>query len=114
MLASIHDKCRGRQGRIARRHRAMAQFDEQATSAAGLANRRSPECGELMRRASLAIVPIGAHEQHGAALPVATDTITATTLADRIGARHHDEIVIAPTIPWGVSWHHTGLPGTIS
>lgn len=42
---------------------------------------RSPEIGELTARGAVAIVPIGACEEHGRHLPVGTDTILASRAA---------------------------------
>lgn len=79
-----------------------------------LANLTSPQTGEALSRLEMVIIPVGAHEQHGAALPVSTDSLTATVLAQMAGALLAPRVAIAPTIPWGVSWHHFGRPGTIS
>ena len=62
----------------------------------------------------LVLLPVGAHEQHGPALPVSTDTITAQVLCALAGALLRPRVAIAPAIPWGVSRHHMGLPGTIT
>lgn len=62
----------------------------------------------------LILIPIGAHEQHGPALPVSTDTLTAQILCSLTGALLRPRVAVAPAIPWGVSWHHLGMAGTIS
>jgi creatinine amidohydrolase len=62
----------------------------------------------------LVLIPVGAHEQHGPALPVSTDTISAQVLAALTGALLRPRVAVAPTIPWSVSWHHLAMPGTIS
>lgn len=79
-----------------------------------LANLVSPRTGELLRTVEMVLIPVGAHEQHGPALPVSTDTLTAQVLCSLVGTLIGPRIAIAPAIPWGVSWHHQGLPGTIS
>lgn len=79
-----------------------------------LANLTSPQTGDALSHIDMVIIPVGAHEQHGPALPVSTDTLTATVLAQMAGALLTPRVAIAPTIPWGVSWHHFGRPGTIS
>jgi mycofactocin system creatininase family protein len=61
----------------------------------------------------LLVVPLGAVEQHGPHLPLATDTRTAETVAraampDLAGA------LLAPAIPYGASGEHEGFPGTVS
>lgn len=60
------------------------------------------------------LIPIGAHEQHGPALPVSTDTLTAQVMSALTATMLVPRVAIAPAIPWGVSWHHMGFPGTIS
>lgn len=79
-----------------------------------LANLTSPQTGDSLQQIQMVIIPIGAHEQHGPALPVSTDTLTATVIAHMAGALLVPRVAIAPTIPWGVSWQHFGRPGTIS
>ncbi|MFC4243472.1 creatininase family protein [Gryllotalpicola reticulitermitis] len=57
----------------------------------------------------LVVVAFGAHEAHGAHLPLATDAIVADAvareLANRLGA------VLLPTVPYGASWSTAGYPG---
>lgn len=79
-----------------------------------LANLTSPEIGELLPNLDMVLIPVGAHEQHGPALPVSTDTLTATVLTSLTGSLLAPRVAVAPAIPWGVSWHHLGRPGTIS
>lgn len=79
-----------------------------------LANLTSPQTGEMLREVELVLLPVGAHEQHGPALPVSTDTLTAQVLCSLVGTLLRPRVAVAPAIPWGVSWHHQGLPGTIS
>jgi creatinine amidohydrolase len=40
--------------------------------------------------------------------------LTAQVLCSLVGALLRPRIAIAPSIPWGVSWHHQGRPGTIT
>lgn len=79
-----------------------------------LANLTSPQFGELLQTLEMVIIPVGAQEQHGQALPLSTDSLTATVLSSLAGTLLAPRVAIAPTIPWGVSWHHLGRPGTIS
>lgn len=79
-----------------------------------LANLTSAQMGELLPSLEMVLIPVGAHEQHGPALPVSTDTMTATVLSSLVGTLLSPRVAVAPTIPWGVSWHHLGRPGTIS
>lgn len=79
-----------------------------------LANLTSPQMGEVLTSIDMVLIPVGAHEQHGAALPVSTDSLTATVLSSLAGTLLAPRVAVAPTIPWGLSWHHLGRPGTIS
>jgi creatinine amidohydrolase len=64
------------------------------------------------RRPRLAIVPLGALEQHGPHLPFATDTFVADALGARVAARYDDAVVL-PALRVGCSSEHAGFPGTI-
>lgn len=60
----------------------------------------------------IAILPVGAHEQHGPHLPLATDTIMAAGLAERL-AQALDALLLPP-LPYGETWSTAGYAGTIS
>ena len=62
---------------------------------------------------SSVIIAVGAVEQHGAHLPLATDTLIATETAKRV-AQLMPEALLGPTLPIGVSTHHLAFPGTLS
>ncbi len=68
---------------------------------------------ELARGGRTAVVPLGATEQHGPHLPLATDAWIATELARRFCARV-PEAVQAPTLSLGCSPEHLAFPGTLS
>jgi creatinine amidohydrolase len=63
--------------------------------------------------AELAVVPLGATEQHGPHLPLSTDTMIARALARGLAAARED-VVVAPALPYGSSGEHAGFPGTLS
>lgn len=90
------------------------QPDMPANAPILLADLRSPDFAELARDLDLVLIPVGAHEQHGPALPVSTDALSAQVLCALVGALLRPRVAIAPTVPWGVSWHHLAMPGTIS
>lgn len=79
-----------------------------------LANLSSPRTAEVFDALEMVLLPIGAHEQHGPALPVSTDALTAQVLCALTATLLRPRVAVAPVIPWGVSWHHQGRPGTIS
>ena len=61
----------------------------------------------------LAVLPLGATEQHGPHLPFATDTWIADALAERFCARV-PEAVRLPALAIGASSEHLSFPGTLS
>jgi mycofactocin precursor peptide peptidase len=72
-----------------------------------------PEAEELAADGAVLAVPVGATEQHGPHLPMATDTDVAMALADRLAARRRD-VIVAPPVGYGSSGEHAGVAGTIS
>lgn len=57
----------------------------------------------------LLLVPVGSCEQHGAHLPLSTDTIIAEHLCSRV-----EGVMVAPSIGIAASGEHAGFPGTLS
>lgn len=72
-----------------------------------LAELTRDQLADLAPRAVL-VLPIGAVEQHGPHLPLITDTLIASTVADRAVAAVGDRVpvVLAPVMPFGHSEHH--------
>ena len=62
----------------------------------------------------IALVPLGATEQHGPHLPFATDTWIGDALAARLAARFPGEAIACPTLPLGCSSEHGAFPGTLA
>ena len=78
-----------------------------------LARMTHPEVQRARDEANgVAVIPIGATEQHGPHLPMNTDTIS--TEATVLRAAREAGVVVAPTIPYGNSRQNIGFPGTIS
>lgn len=76
----------------------------------GLTGRESS--AEVARvRPPLALLPVGSFEQHGPHLPLWTDALIASTVAARVGERMG--AMILPTVPYGTSAEHRGLPGSV-
>jgi creatinine amidohydrolase len=73
-----------------------------------LATLRAPEWEE---QANVTILlPIGSTEQHSAHLPMGTDATIVEEICRR-ACSLSDELVLAPTLSYGASEHHRGLPG---
>ena len=68
---------------------------------------------ELEGGGDLLIVPLGATEQHGPHLPLATDSEIALALAAATAAELPGATV-APLLPYGASGEHEGFAGTVS
>jgi creatinine amidohydrolase len=65
------------------------------------------------RSERLVVVPVGAVEQHGPHLPLETDTLLATAVAEAIVARTPGTL-LGPTLELGCSSHHSSFAGTLS
>ncbi len=63
-------------------------------------------------RPTLAFLPFGALEQHGPHLPLGTDTVTATHVAEAVCTRVNG--VLLPPVHYGDTWNNAGYPGTVS
>jgi creatinine amidohydrolase len=67
---------------------------------------------ERHRGASIAVLPVGSFEQHGAHLPLATDAMIATVIAQEIAETY--DLFLLPAITIACSHEHAGFPGTVS
>lgn len=69
---------------------------------------------DLQRGAPVTLLlPLGATEQHGPHLPLETDTLIATALAEAV-ATGRAEVLVAPALAYGSSGEHAEFPGTLS
>lgn len=69
---------------------------------------------ELRSREGLvAILPLGSLEEHGPIGPLATDAIIPDAMAARIEARMPDEVLVLPTMPYGVTPALKNFPGSV-
>ena len=72
-----------------------------------------PDVAEAVEAgATTVILPLGATEQHGPHLPLGTDTVRATALADLLAEKLPGSLV-APALPFGCSDEHWGFPGLL-
>jgi creatinine amidohydrolase len=70
---------------------------------------------ELSERVQFPVViPLGSLEQHGHHLPVLTDTMIVTELAQRVETQMGTEVLVLPPLWLGASHHHRAFPGTVS
>jgi creatinine amidohydrolase len=69
------------------------------------------EAKEYFSKNDIAILPVGAIEQHGPANPLGTDYLIAKNIAEETARR--TEVICLPTIPFGVSPHHKQFWGTV-
>lgn len=65
---------------------------------------------------ALAVIPVGATEQHGPHLPAGTDAMHAEQVARGAAARvaEHLPVIVTPTLAFGCSPHHLPFGATIS
>lgn len=71
-----------------------------------------PDVAQAIRRGLVAVLPVGAVEQHGAHLPLLTDTTLAAGVARRI-AEGLDALLL-PAIAYGDAWTAEDWAGTLS
>lgn len=67
--------------------------------------------------ARLVLVPVGSTEQHGPHLPLETDTLIATAVAEGVARRlggAEEGVWVAPPMTYGSSGEHQSFPGTVS
>ncbi|MWG32997.1 creatininase family protein [Halomarina oriensis] len=63
--------------------------------------------------ADVALLPVGSTEQHGPHAPLGTDHLAAAAVADAAAEAYDGEVLVAPTIPVGVSEEHRAFAGTL-
>jgi creatinine amidohydrolase len=75
-----------------------------------------PDISRWLTETSILCLPIGAIEQHGAHLPLNTDTVIAEELSRRIVAHWGTEfdLWLLPTVSISLSREHDWAPGTLS
>ena len=67
-----------------------------------------PEFRELIKSKNpTIIIPVGSLEQHGAHLPITTDSDIVTEIASRLAKKCG--FIVFPTLSYGVSWEHMPL-----
>jgi creatinine amidohydrolase len=74
---------------------------------------KSPEVAALPRTTPV-VVPLGALEQHGAHMPLFTDSLLCAEVVRRASERLGNRVLFAPLLWLGNSHHHMDFPGTLS
>jgi creatinine amidohydrolase/Fe(II)-dependent formamide hydrolase-like protein len=74
-----------------------------------------PEAERRLAEVDIALLPVGAIEQHGYHLPLDTDAFDADYICREVARRCPEpRPLVLPLIPYGVSYHHQDFPGTLS
>ncbi len=80
-----------------------------------LAEMTWPEAQQCFQEVDIALLPVGAIEQHGPHLPLDTDSYDADYLAREVARNCGDpKPLVLPLLPYGVSYHHNDFSGTFS
>ncbi|MBA4602187.1 creatininase family protein [Thermoactinomyces sp. AMNI-1] len=66
-----------------------------------------------MQDCPAAVLPVGALEQHGHHLPLGTDTIIASAIAQRL-VHQFPSFYLLPVLPFSQSFEHVKFPGAVS
>lgn len=69
---------------------------------------------EQLDRSLVVLIPTGSLEQHGPHLPLFTDSLLATAVAEAVERNLPDAILLTPTLWLGASAHHLAFAGTLS
>ncbi len=73
------------------------------------------EAEERFKKTDIALLPVGAIEQHGPHLPLDTDAYDAKYLAHKVAEScSSPKPLVLPDIAYGVSYHHDNFKGTLS
>ncbi len=67
---------------------------------------------EAFDKEAVCVIPTGSLEQHGAHLPLFTDSLLSSSVAERAEARRPDIVLLYPCVWLGCSAHHMAMAGT--
>ena len=74
-----------------------------------------PQARRRLDQVDVALLPVGALEQHGPHLPLDVDAFDADRLCrDVAAACRRPRPLVLPLLPYGVSYHHDDFAGTVS
>jgi len=77
-----------------------------------LHERAWPSIAGYLEQCDIALVPVGATEQHGVHTPLMVDTGWATWISEKVAAR--TSVLVTPPLHFGWSPHHLAYPGSIT
>lgn len=77
-----------------------------------LQNSTWQEVEAYLHKSSGILIPIGSTEQHGPNGLIGTDAICPEVIAEGVGSK--DNVLLSPTISFGMAQHHLGFSGTIA
>lgn len=69
---------------------------------------------DALDRNTVVVIPTGSLEQHGAHLPLLTDSLLATAAANAVEGAISGKVLITPCLWLGASGHHLNFAGTCS
>jgi creatinine amidohydrolase len=73
-----------------------------------------PEVAEALARQPVIILPFGTVEDHGRHLAINTDNVILEGIVHEAARRAPHDMLVLPTVPYGLDEHHMDFPGTIS
>jgi creatinine amidohydrolase len=73
-----------------------------------------PEMREAISSQPAVLVPFGTVEDHGPHLPLNTDNVIVEAICLDAARRAPGEMLVMPTVAYGLDEHHMDFPGTVS
>ncbi len=67
---------------------------------------------EYLKKSDMIVIPVGSTENHGRHMPLGTDTLIPNRIIELLEEKN--DVMVAPTIPYGATDTLMGFPGTIS
>lgn len=69
---------------------------------------------DTFSREAVVLIPTGSLEQHGPHLPLFTDSLIVTAVAEEVDRLLPSKVILTPTLWLGASGHHLRFSGTLS
>ena len=77
-----------------------------------LAKMTTAQAKEAFEKDPIIVIPVGSTEQHGTQGALGTDFMVPSYLADHV--EDVDNVIVAPTVPYGVCPYHLSFEGSIN